>query len=178
MRKGQSRSSNTDVPPPSRRSPADPGRAGDDPAERVRLTARALGFTPVGISRADVPLDRDIARYDAFIADGKHGKMHSFSPKSHLRERLDADGLLRGTKSVVCVARRYPRSPTSARQESSDRLPAMREAATTMDFCGGGSGVWRLSCIRRIRTNPSERAAVRRRAGSRAGVGGAGGTRV
>jgi epoxyqueuosine reductase len=93
------------VAPPMRGEPA------TDPAERVRLTARALGFDAVGIARADVPLDRDIARYDAFIANGMHGEMRYLARNRGLRERLDADGLLRGAKSVVCVARRYPRLP-------------------------------------------------------------------
>jgi epoxyqueuosine reductase len=81
------------------------------PVERVRSAARALGFDAVAIARADIPLGRDIERYDAFLAEGMHGEMSYLARNRLVRARLDGDGVLRGAKSVVCVARRYPRSP-------------------------------------------------------------------
>jgi epoxyqueuosine reductase len=81
------------------------------PVERVRSAARALGFDAVAIARADIPLGRDIERYDAFIAEGMHGEMGYLARNRLARARLDGDGVLRGARSVVCLARRYPRSP-------------------------------------------------------------------
>jgi epoxyqueuosine reductase len=81
------------------------------PVERVRSAARALGFDAVAIARADIPLGRDIERYDTFIAEGMHGEMGYLARNRLVRARLDGDGVLRGARSVVCVARRYPRSP-------------------------------------------------------------------
>ena len=53
---------------------------GDDEPERivtarVKTEAHRLGFDVVGIARADVSLDRDIERYESFIAEKRHGEM-------------------------------------------------------------------------------------------------------
>jgi epoxyqueuosine reductase len=74
---------------------------------RVRAHARELGFDAVGIARADVSLDRDIERYDAFVAAGMHGEMAWLARHRDARARLDGEGILAGAKSVVCLARRY-----------------------------------------------------------------------
>jgi epoxyqueuosine reductase len=84
---------------------------------RVKSEARRLGFDVVGIAQADVSLDRDIERYEAFIAAERHGEMSWLARNASVRARLDGDGVLRGAKSVVCVARRYQRS---IEQESLD----------------------------------------------------------
>jgi epoxyqueuosine reductase len=77
-------------------------------SDQVRALAGALGFDAVGIARANVPLDTDYFRYQAFVNDGLHGDMAWLARDGALRERLDGDGILMGAKSVVCVARRYP----------------------------------------------------------------------
>jgi epoxyqueuosine reductase len=82
-----------------------------DLARRVRAAARELGFDAVGVARADVSLDRDVERYGAFIAAGMHGEMGWLARNGSVRARLDGEGILRGAKSVVCVARRYQRPP-------------------------------------------------------------------
>jgi epoxyqueuosine reductase len=84
---------------------------------RVKSEARRLGFDVVGVARADVSLDRDIERYEAFIAAKRHGEMGWLARNPDVRARLDGDGVLRGAKSVVCVARRYQRAPE---QEAND----------------------------------------------------------
>jgi epoxyqueuosine reductase len=86
-------------------------------ARRVRTEAHRLGFHAVGMARADMALDQDIARYDAFVTAGMHGEMSWLSKHRDARERLDGDAVLRGAKSVVCLARRYQRS---REQERSD----------------------------------------------------------
>jgi epoxyqueuosine reductase len=84
---------------------------------RVKREAHRLGFDVVGIARADVSLDRDIERYESFIREKRHGEMSWLARNAHVRARLDGDGVLRGAKSVVCVARRYQRAPE---QEAGD----------------------------------------------------------
>ena len=85
--------------------------------EKVRIRARELGFDAVGVARADLSLDQDIDRYDAFVGAGMHGEMAWLARHRDARARLDGDGILQGAKSVVCLARRYQRPPP---QESAD----------------------------------------------------------
>jgi epoxyqueuosine reductase len=80
-------------------------------AEQVRRKARSLGFDAVGIARADVSLDTDIAHYDAFVAAGMHGEMDWLARHRPARVRADGDEILPGARSVICVARRYRRPP-------------------------------------------------------------------
>jgi hypothetical protein len=42
--------------------------APDAARERIVAEARRLGFDAVGFARADVPLDADFTRYEAFLA--------------------------------------------------------------------------------------------------------------
>jgi epoxyqueuosine reductase len=80
------------------------------PKERIVAEARRLGFDAVGVARADVPLDADFARYEAFVEEGMHGGMTWLGTSREARRRLDGDEILRGAKSVICVARRYGRT--------------------------------------------------------------------
>ncbi|MFO0667057.1 MAG: tRNA epoxyqueuosine(34) reductase QueG [Polyangiaceae bacterium] len=76
---------------------------------KVRAFARALGFDAVGIARADEPLTVDFERYEAFLDAGYHGTMGYLADAREARARLDEDTILRGAKSVVCLAARYTR---------------------------------------------------------------------
>ena len=91
--------------------PEPPGERGRILTARVHTEARRLGFDAVGIARADVSLDRDIERYEAFIEAGMHGEMAWLARNVGVRSRLDTDGILLGAKSVICVSRRYQRPP-------------------------------------------------------------------
>jgi epoxyqueuosine reductase len=77
----------------------------------VRDRARALGFDAVGVARADLPLEEEFARYRAFLDAGMAGEMGYLAENAEARERLDTPAILEGARSVVCVARRYQRSP-------------------------------------------------------------------
>jgi epoxyqueuosine reductase len=79
--------------------------------ERVRAKARELGFDAVAVARADVSLERDVERYEAFVAAGMHGEMSWLARHRDARARLDGDSILPGARSVVCLARRYQRPP-------------------------------------------------------------------
>jgi epoxyqueuosine reductase len=79
--------------------------------ERVRSKARELGFDAVAVARADVSLERDVERYEAFVEAGMHGEMSWLARHRGARARLDGDAILPGARSVVCLARRYQRPP-------------------------------------------------------------------
>jgi epoxyqueuosine reductase len=76
-----------------------------------------LGFDVVGFARADVPLDADFARYEAFVDAKMQGEMAWLAENRAARQALDGESILKGAKSVVCVARRYQRS---AEEEATD----------------------------------------------------------
>jgi epoxyqueuosine reductase len=80
---------------------------------QVKRVARDLAFDAVGIARAGpgVSLDEDVARWEAFTDAGMHGEMTWLARNRGARLRLDGDEVLEGARSVVCVARRYPRAP-------------------------------------------------------------------
>jgi epoxyqueuosine reductase len=79
-----------------------------DRTAQVKAEARALGFDAVGVAGAELNVDLDIERYDAFVAAGMHGEMAFLARNRDARARMNGEGVLRGAKSVVCVARRYP----------------------------------------------------------------------
>jgi len=81
---------------------------------QIKAAAQRLGFDAVGVARADANVDDDIARYDAFVAAGMHGEMEFLARNRDARARVDGEGILRGARSVVCVARRYPHVPRTA----------------------------------------------------------------
>ena len=88
--------------------------------ERIVTEARRLGFDAVAIARADLPLEADFARYEAFVEQGMHGAMEWLARPRGARRRLDGDEILLGARSVICLARRYGRSA-----EEEDREPEL-----------------------------------------------------
>lgn len=76
----------------------------------VRQKALELGFSALGIARADVALEEDFARYEAFVEAGMHGEMSWLAEHRDVRRSLDSDAILPGAKSVVCLAWAYQRS--------------------------------------------------------------------
>lgn len=95
------------------------------PREAIVAEARRLGFDAVGFARADVPLDADFARYEAFLAGGMHGEMGWLASLPEARRRVDGEHVLPGAKTVICVARSYARG---GREEESDPPLAQRIA--------------------------------------------------
>jgi epoxyqueuosine reductase len=61
----------------------------------------------VAIARADVPLDEEMERYEAFLAAGMNAGMGYLAEHREVRRRLDTGDILGGARSVVCLARRY-----------------------------------------------------------------------
>jgi epoxyqueuosine reductase len=90
------------------------------PTERIVARARELGFDAVGIATL-APLDAQ-ARYAAWIAAGRHGTMRWLGEPKHLRRRADPTLLLRGLRSVVCVAVAYPPTTDPARDARLGRI--------------------------------------------------------
>ncbi|MBK8257252.1 MAG: tRNA epoxyqueuosine(34) reductase QueG [Polyangiaceae bacterium] len=99
----------------SARVPTEVVPEGESVDDKVRRFARRLGFDAVGVARADEPIELEHARYEAFIAEGRHGEMHYLATGSEARKRLDSEFILSGAKSVVCVAMRYARPDEEAR---------------------------------------------------------------
>jgi len=96
-----------------------------DPNEAARAIkdhARALGFSIVGIAAADVPLGLDFERYRAAIADGLHGPLGYLAENPAVRERLDTDEVLEGSKSVIVVGARYDREDEASDPEVVQRI--------------------------------------------------------
>jgi epoxyqueuosine reductase len=96
-----------------------------DASAKVKAKAQALGFDAVGVARADVPLDEDFARYEAFVDAGMHGAMDWLAEGRDVRRRLDTADILAGARSVVCVAMRYGR----AREDEARDPPLARTIA-------------------------------------------------
>lgn len=89
------------------------------PRARIVAEAERLGFEAVGFARADVALDADFARYQAFLDSNKHGEMTWLAADPEARRRLDGEHVLPGARTVICLARRYGRS-----EEDEERDPA------------------------------------------------------
>ena len=102
-------------------------------SDQIRAFARALAFDLVGFARADLRLEQDVARYEAFVASGMHGEMGWLADHGSVRARLDGDGILPGARSVICVARRYQRPPE---EEAADGgvIPAIARYARGRDY--------------------------------------------
>jgi epoxyqueuosine reductase len=102
---------------------------------RVRAKARELGFESVAVARADVSLERDVERYEAFVAAGMHGEMKWLARNRDARARLNGEEILSGAKSVVCLARRYQRPPQSDADDS-ETARAIARYARGRDYHG------------------------------------------
>jgi epoxyqueuosine reductase len=103
--------------------------------ERVRAKARELGFDAVAVARADVSLDRDVERYEAFVNAGMHGEMAWLAKHRGARSRVDGEAILPGAKSVICLARRY-RRPPAEEQDDGETARAIARYARGRDYHG------------------------------------------
>ena len=79
----------------------------------IRARALELGFDRVGIA-AVTPLEA-VARYEAWLAAGHHGEMAWLASDEHRERRADPSRILRGVRSVVCVALCHPPERDAAR---------------------------------------------------------------
>jgi epoxyqueuosine reductase len=91
------------------------GRALTPAKERICEEARRLGFDAVGVARADVPLEADYEHYEAFVREGMQGEMGWLADFPEARRRIDGEHVLAGARSVICLARRYARTPDEER---------------------------------------------------------------
>jgi epoxyqueuosine reductase len=71
-------------------------------SERVRARARELGFAAVGIARVE-PLEAQ-ARYESWLAAGRHATMSWLATDRQRERRADPARILPAVRSVVCVA--------------------------------------------------------------------------
>jgi epoxyqueuosine reductase len=115
---------------------ADAAPHGAGVRERIVAEARRLGFEAVGFARADVPLDADYARYEAFVAAGKHGEMTWLASLPEARRRLDGEHVLAGARTVICLARRYGR-PEEDEARDPETARAIARYARGRDYHNG-----------------------------------------
>ena len=71
----------------------------------LKATALRLGFSHVGMAPAEPVPDDVMARYEAWLADGRQGDMHYL--ERHLALRRDPRLLLPGARTVVSLAMSY-----------------------------------------------------------------------
>jgi epoxyqueuosine reductase len=76
------------------------------PTARLKARALALGFDAVGVAPV-TPLEA-VARYEAWLAAGRHGKMAWLASDKHRARRADPEALVAGIRSVLCVALCHP----------------------------------------------------------------------
>jgi epoxyqueuosine reductase len=84
----------------------------------VKRHAAALGFSAVGVARADVALEPEFARYEAALAAGLQGPLGYLAENVEARRRLDGPDILAGARSVIVAAVRYE-------QRGGDDVPAL-----------------------------------------------------
>lgn len=73
-------------------------------AQKIKDWAYELGFMGVGISKAE-QLDEEANRLEAWLNQGKHGKMSYMA--NHFEKRIDPRKLVPGSKSVVSLVYNY-----------------------------------------------------------------------
>jgi epoxyqueuosine reductase len=134
LMKGETIVSTTEVSKPPPRGPPCPTAA--DLGPLVRGKARALGFDAVAFARADLPLDEEMRRYESFLDAGMHGEMRYLGEHAEARRSLSTSDILEGARSVVCLARRYPRELEHRADEPSDEglVPNIARYARGQDY--------------------------------------------
>lgn len=76
-----------------------------DEKDAVREIVLASGACRVGFAEADSVDDEDMARYSAWLSDGKHGEMTYLEKYEDLRR--DPATLLEGAETIICCAFDY-----------------------------------------------------------------------
>ncbi len=79
-----------------------------------------VGFGAVGV--AGVGLLEAREHYDAWLAAGRHGEMHWLSNAKHRSRRDDPELLVRGIRSVLCVALCHPPERDESRDARTGRI--------------------------------------------------------
>ncbi len=90
------------------------------PASRIRALALELGFDAAGIAR--VERSDAFARYEAWLAAGRHGEMAYMASDRHRERRADPARILPGVRSIVCVAMCYEPGLDEARAMRTGRI--------------------------------------------------------
>ncbi len=76
--------------------------------ERVRAQALSYGLHRVGVASA-APLDDDHARFEQWLAEGRHGEMRWLAERRDARRDVGHEAVLPGARSVLVCALSYHR---------------------------------------------------------------------
>jgi epoxyqueuosine reductase len=90
------------------------------PEEIIKRRAMDLGFSAAGIARIE-PLEA-AARYEAWLAAGRHAGMEWLASRRHRERRADPARILAGVRSVVCVALAHEPATDPARDSRLGRI--------------------------------------------------------
>jgi len=81
--------------------------------EKLKALALELGFTRVGVARAE-PLSEDRERLSAWLSAGHHGQMAYMQDNADVRSDPTHSGMLPSARSVVVLATAYARGESLA----------------------------------------------------------------
>ena len=89
------------------------------PEERIKDEARAIGFSAVGLTRAEIGV-REQDRLREFVAAGEHGDMGWM--EAHMERRIAPKGIWEDARSVVVLTQNYgPDHDPMANLDATDR---------------------------------------------------------
>lgn len=99
----------------------------DEQTQWLKQAATKMGFSFIGVSKAG-PLDEEARKLEAWLHQGKHGKMAYM--ERHLDKRIDPTKLVEGAKSVVTFLYNYHQS----KQQTDKNAPKLSQYAYGEDY--------------------------------------------
>lgn len=99
----------------------------DEQTQWLKQVATQLGFSFVGVSAAG-PLDEEARKLEAWLHQGKHGKMAYM--ERHFDKRIDPTKLVEGAKSVVTFLFNYHQP----KQQTDPNAPKLSQYAYGEDY--------------------------------------------
>ncbi len=96
-------------------------------AQFIKQEAKKLGFTSVGISRAE-KLEKEAIDLETWLNKGHHGKMAYM--ENHFDKRVDPSKLVPGAKSVISLLFNY----YSSKKQTDDEAPKVSTYAFGKDY--------------------------------------------
>lgn len=99
----------------------------DEQTQWLKQAATKMGFSFIGVSKAG-PLDEEARKLEAWLHQGKHGKMAYM--ERHFDKRIDPTKLVEGAKSVVTFLYNYHQP----KQQTDKNAPKLSQYAYGEDY--------------------------------------------